>query len=100
MSGVIVKALRQALGGLLKSSGGSETKDRTDQDMSYSTMLLIGLLTAIALLIYFRYAVVAGMADPWRLAIISVAAAMVVTFIFTTVSAWAIAVISTTRSRE
>jgi putative OPT family oligopeptide transporter len=96
MSKVIVTALRQALGGLFRSSKTTESADRTDQDMSYSTMLIIGLLTTIALLLYFRFAVLQDMAGPWRLAVISVAAALIVAFIFTTVSAWAIAVISTT----
>jgi putative OPT family oligopeptide transporter len=96
MSKVIVTALSQALGGLVKSKGVSRAHDRTDEDMSYSTMLIIGILTTIALLVYFRFAVLQDMPGPWRLAVISTALALGVAFLFTTVSAWAIAMISTT----
>jgi putative OPT family oligopeptide transporter len=95
MSGVIVKALGQALGGLTKSRGAGGY-DRTDHDMSYTTMLLLGLLVTIAMFLYFRFAVLSGMPNPTRLTIIATILALAVTFLFTTVSAWAIAVISTT----
>ena len=35
----------QALGGLFKSKGAGATHDRTEQDMSYSTILILGVLT-------------------------------------------------------
>ena len=96
MSGVIVTALRQALGGLSKSRGATVTHDRTEHDMSYTTMLILGVLVTAAMALYFRFVVLEGMPSPTRLTIISVALALGVTFLFTTVSAWAIAVISTT----
>ena len=96
MSKVIVTALSQALGGLSKSRGADLTHDRTDSDMSYSTMMLLGILVTAAMAIYFRFMVLADMPNPTRLTIIAVLLALGVTFLFTTVSAWAIAVISTT----
>jgi len=96
MSKVIVTALRQALGGLSKSRGAGSLHDRTDADMSYTSMLILGLLVAVAMLLYFRFVVLTGMPNPMRLSIISVLLALGVAFLFTTVSAWAIAVISTT----
>ncbi len=96
MSKVIVSALRQALGGLLGSDKPVGPADRTDQDMSYTSVLIVGLVTTLALALYFRFFVLQGTANPTRLTLISVALALVVSFIFTTVSAWAIAVISTT----
>jgi putative OPT family oligopeptide transporter len=96
MSKVIVTALRQALGGLSKAGPVETTRDRTDDDMSYSTILIVGIVTSIALAIYFRFFVLQGMANPTALTVISVLLALAVSFIFTTVSAWAIAVISTT----
>lgn len=96
MGKVIVMALSQALGGLFKSKSDSSTVDRTDEDMSYATILILGFLTTLALLLYFRFLVLQDMPGPWRLAFISVALALGVAFLFTTVSAWAIAMISTT----
>ncbi len=96
MSKVIVTALSQALGGLSKSRGITGTPDRTDEDMSYSTMLMLGIVATIAMFLYFRFVVLAAMPNPTRLTIIATLLALAVTFLFTTVSAWAIAVISTT----
>lgn len=96
MSRVIVTALRQALGGLMASKGGVGTHDRTDEDTNYPMLFGIGLITTVAMAIYFRYAVMDGMEGPWRLTLISVALALGAAFLFTTVSAWAIAMISTT----
>ena len=96
MSKVIVTALVQALGGLFagKSSGG-ET-DRTDEDLNYGTILILGVLATIAMGVFFRTVVFAEMANPMWMTCISVALALVIAFLFTTVSAWAIAMISVT----
>ncbi len=96
MSKVIVTALSQALGGLFKSKGTVATQDRTDDDMSYAAMVVIGILTTVALALYFRFSVLYDMPHPTRLTVIAVLLALGVAFVFTTVSAWAIAVISTT----
>ncbi len=96
MSKVIVTALRQALGGLFKSQGGSKLAERTDQDMNYGSILIIGVLTTLALALYFRFAVLTSLPNATYLTIVSVLLALVIAFLFTTVSAWAIAMISTT----
>lgn len=96
MSKVIVTALRQALGGLIASKGGGAKADRTDEDIGYGGLLGIGLLITAVMFVFFRYAVMADMEGSWRLTIISVLLALGVAFLFTTVSAWAIAMISVT----
>ncbi len=95
MGKVIVTALRQALGGLFASKGGAAA-DRTDEDISYGGLFVIAAAITLTLFIYFRYAVMADMPHPWRLTLISVVLALGVAFLFTTVSAWAIAMISVT----
>lgn len=96
MSRVIVTALRQALSGLFRSKQAPAQRDRTDEDMSYTLILVLGILTTIGMALYFRFLVLQDMPNPTRLTIISVLLALAVSFVFTTVSAWAIAVISTT----
>ncbi|UCE58294.1 MAG: OPT/YSL family transporter [Phycisphaerales bacterium] len=96
MSKVIVTALTQALGGLFKSDAGPVTHDRTDQDISYPAMMLLGLATVVVMAIFFRLVVFAEMANPNWMTFISVVLALVIAFLFTTVSAWAIAMISVT----
>jgi putative OPT family oligopeptide transporter len=96
MSKVIVTALRQALGGLAKSAGTGGDHDRTDTDISYPGLLIIGVITTIAIAIYFRVFVLNTQDDPTWLTFISVLLALGIAFLFTTVSAWAIAMISVT----
>ena len=97
MGKVIVTALRQALGGLLRSKGGSSTEPiRTDEDISYPVMAILGVLTVIAMAIFFRFVVLSGMEHAGWLTFISVLLVLVIAFLFTTVSAWCIAMISVT----
>jgi putative OPT family oligopeptide transporter len=55
MSKVIATALREALTGLLRSGAGSAVRERTDEDISYPTLLVLGLLTAVAIFAYYRW---------------------------------------------
>ncbi|MEW6744129.1 MAG: OPT/YSL family transporter [Planctomycetota bacterium] len=96
MSGVIVTALRQALGGLVSGKGRLASPERTDEDLGYGTILGLGALVVILMAIFFRFVVLSGMENATSLTIISVILALVVAFLFTTVSAWAIAMISVT----
>ncbi|MCG3136454.1 MAG: hypothetical protein HJJLKODD_00287 [Phycisphaerae bacterium] len=95
MSKVIITALRQALGGLFASKAGGGT-ERTDRDINYSQIMIIGILVTLALALYFRFAVFSSLPNATYLTIVSVILALVIAFLFTTVSAWAIAMISTT----
>ena len=97
MSRVITTALKEAIGGLLKGGAGAHTAhDRTDEDISYPMLLLIGAVTAVAIFLYFRFMVMADLPNATSLSILALLLALVVAFLFTTVSAWAIATISVT----
>jgi len=96
MGKVIVTALVQALGGLFARKGGGAASDRTDEDLGYGTMMLLGLVVVAIMAAFFRTVVFANMAHPTWLTFISVVLALVIAFLFTTVSAWAIAMISVT----
>ena len=96
MGKVIVTALRQALGGLLAGKGRSAAPVRNDEDISFGTMGLLGVVAIVLMAVFFRLVVMSGMDNPVWLTFISVLLALVVAFLFTTVSAWAIAMISVT----
>ncbi len=96
MSKVIVTAIREAMGSLFRRSTVAITHDRTDRDISYPMLLVIGLITTVAMATYFRFVVLNGLENATQLTIVSVVLALVVSFVFITVSAWAIATISIT----
>lgn len=96
MGKVIVTALRQALGGLFSGKGAHGEHIRTDEDVSYPTMMILGLIVIVVMAIFFRLVVLADVPNPGWMTLISVILALVIAFLFTTVSAWAIAMISVT----
>lgn len=96
MGKVIVTALREALGSLFRKSASGAAHDRTDTDISYPAIGLLGVLTTIAIAVYFYSFIFKGMEGAIGLTFWSVVLALGVAFIFITVSAWAIATISVT----
>jgi putative OPT family oligopeptide transporter len=99
MSPVIVEATRQAMGEiarLVRGQGGGPQAERTDQAMPMSVNLLGIAVTGLAVFLYFRFSVLAGMASATGLALASTLLALVIAFLFAAVSAWAIAMISIT----
>ncbi|HUU83636.1 MAG TPA: OPT/YSL family transporter [Phycisphaerae bacterium] len=96
MGSVIVTALRKALGSLFRKGGAAAALERTDEDISYPAMAVLGVVTIIVMAVFFRIVVLANMPDAGWLTFVSVILALVIAFLFTTVSAWAIAMISVT----
>ena len=97
MGGVIVTALRQALGSLFrKRKGAVSDQDRTDEDLGYGTIMLLGLLVVAVMAVFFRAVVFSSMENANFLTFFAIVIVLVITFLFTTVSAWAIAMISVT----
>jgi putative OPT family oligopeptide transporter len=99
MSPVIVQATRQAFGELrrlLRGEGGATEDVRTDRAMPMWAVLLGIAAIGVAVFLYFRFSVMAG--NPRALAIAAVATVLtlVIAFLFASVSAWAIAMISIT----
>ncbi len=96
MGKVIVTALIQVVGGLFGGKHAEAERDHTDEDLGYGTILILGVLAVIAMGVFFRTVVFHDMEDATWMATISVVIALVIAFLFTTVSAWAIAMISVT----
>jgi putative OPT family oligopeptide transporter len=99
MSPVIFQAVRQAFGELvrlLKGTASSGAEIRTDRALPMSLVLLGILVTALAILLYFRFSVLAGEPSAFSVALVSTLLTLLITFLFASVSAWAIAMISIT----
>jgi putative OPT family oligopeptide transporter len=99
MSPVIVKALRQAFSEtkrLFSKDHAKAAVERTDLDMKMSTVLfwIIGL--TIIIWVYFRFSVLAGLPNATSISLISIGITLIISFLFVSVSAWAIAMISVT----
>lgn len=97
MSKVIKQALQQVLAQLFKKHEGSgEGGSRVERDIKMSTVLLLGLALAVLIFVYFRFVAVASEPNSTGIALISLIMTFLIVFLFTAVSAWAIAMISVT----
>ena len=99
MSPIIVQALRQAVGEvlrLLKGAGALQEQARTDRGLPMSRILIGAVLTGLGVLGYFRFSVLAGEEHAGWLALVSTTLTLLIAFLFASVSAWAIAMISIT----
>jgi putative OPT family oligopeptide transporter len=96
MSGVIKQALQQVLAQLFKKHGAEGTTSRLDRDMKMSTVFVVAVILAVAIFIYFRFVVVAGEANATLLSLAALLLTFLIVFLFSAVSAWAVAMISVT----
>ena len=98
MSPVIVQALRTVLKELtrLKTGGAAASLPRTDQDVPMATVAVLTAVTAVAIGLYFRFVVLAGVPGATSKSLIALALTLLISFLFAAVSAWAVAMISIT----
>jgi putative OPT family oligopeptide transporter len=98
MSPVIVEALRTVLRELARLRGGATAAEapRTDRDIPIGVVAGLLLLTTVAIGIYFRFVVLAGIPGATTKTLVALALTLVVSFLFAAVSAWAVAMISIT----
>ena len=99
MSPVIVKAIRLAVAELLRKKGsfeGSTETVRYEKDIPMSMVLILFVIVTAFIWLYFRFVVLAGLPGATGISIISVILTLVISFLFISVSAWAVAMISVT----
>jgi putative OPT family oligopeptide transporter len=98
MSPVIVQALRTVLKELTRLRAGvvAQSLPRTDRDVPMSSVAALTAVTAVAIGVYFRFVVLAGIPGATSKALIALALTLLISFLFAAVSAWAVAMISIT----
>ena len=99
MSGVIGSALKQAFGEIFKSRRTRETTIRParyDKDISMPVVVGMIVLVSVLLWFYFRYSVLSHIEGATKISLIAILLTLVIAFLFASVSAWAVAMISVT----
>ncbi|MBO5661171.1 MAG: oligopeptide transporter, OPT family [Tidjanibacter sp.] len=85
---IIKQSLGMAVSELKGKKGSGEAK-RTDKDLSMRVILSILIAALVSVLVFFRV----GVLDSWWLSIVALLVVFVITFLFTTVAANAIAIV-------
>lgn len=99
MSPVIVQAIKQALGEvirLVRGQAAAAEEIRTERSMPMWVNLAGILATGAAIFLYFRFSVLTNESSPTGIALLSTGMTLLIAFLFASVSAWAIAMISIT----
>jgi putative OPT family oligopeptide transporter len=93
---VIIQAFGTGIRQLFRRGGASEEKPpRTQLDMSMRSVILALLLISLLILLFFRFSILSGVARPFQLSVIAMLTVFVISFLFTSVSARAIAIVGT-----
>lgn len=93
---IIVKAFSLGFKEIFGKGGSSAaTSVRTDRDLPMAWVLAGIAGVALATWLFFRFGVVHGEGHPMRLSLIAIAVVLVISFLFTTVAARAIAIVGT-----
>jgi len=91
---VIVDGLTKGISGVLKSKKGTEeVVERTNLDLKMSSVFLSIVISILFMFFFFRYSVMREQANPWLFGLIATVVVFVISFLFTTVSAQAIAIV-------
>jgi len=87
---IIVSSFSVGIRQMFAGKDQAEQKtERVDTDMPMSSVVFLLTVTMIAVLLFFGF----GVVDSWKMALISLAVVAVISFLFTTVAARAIAIV-------
>ena len=87
---IIVSSFSVGIKQMLAGKGHVEEKtERVDTDMPMSSVVFLLAASLLAVLLFFGF----GVVDSWKMALISLAVVTVISFLFTTVAARAIAIV-------
>jgi putative OPT family oligopeptide transporter len=99
LSRVIVQAMKSGLTELVasrKAHAGETVSARTDRDIPMSVVAVLIIVTIALLWTYFRFSVLRGLPNAGGLSILALAVTVVISFLFASVSARAVAMIGVT----
>ncbi|OQX86830.1 oligopeptide transporter, OPT family [candidate division KSB1 bacterium 4484_87] len=86
---IIVSAFSLGFKQIFSGVKSGSAEERTDKDIPMSIVIFVIVLTSIAILLFVRASVV----DTWYIAIIALLLTVIISFLFTTVAARAIAIV-------
>lgn len=88
-SKIIVQAFSVGLREIFAGKKQGEAAERTDRDLGMATVIGAIIITLLAIVLFFGF----GVVDTWRFAFLALAVVAVISFLFTTVAARAIAIV-------
>jgi len=95
-SKIIVQAFGMGFKQLFKKHNEKEVKEtRTEKDMNMKSIIIIIGITLVVILLFFKFSILTSIAGSWKISIIALITVFVISFLFTSVAARAIAIVGT-----
>lgn len=95
-SKIIVQAFGMGFKQLFKKHDEKEAKElRTEKDMSMKSIIIIIGITLLVILLFFKFSILTSIAGSWKISIIALITVFIISFLFTSVAARAIAIVGT-----
>jgi putative OPT family oligopeptide transporter len=95
IAGALGRGLRD-LAASRKAHAGEAAEKRTDSDIPMSVVTVLVVVVVVLLWTYFRFSVLGGMENATALSLIALAVTVIISFLFSSVSAKAVAMIGVT----
>jgi len=95
-SKVIINAFTSGLKEMIekRKTGASTKKEvRTDKDIKMSNIIIFSLILAVVIFLFFRFSILAPLGEAWKLSLVALLVVIVISFLFTSVAARAIAIV-------
>lgn len=89
---IMVNAMKEGIKEMFHGHHTAGTVPRTMRDMKMSVILALFLATVVAIFVFFRWEVFGGNGEPTLMSFVSLLIISIITFLFTTVAIWCIAV--------
>ncbi|MCP5108358.1 MAG: oligopeptide transporter, OPT family [bacterium] len=97
-SKIIVQAFGMGFKQIFKKDGdetSATTIKRTDQDMNMKSIIILLGLASLVIFLFFKFSILAGVDGSLKLSVIAIVAVFIISFLFTSVAARAIAIVGT-----
>ena len=95
-SKIIVQAFGMGFKQLFKKHDEKEAGElRTEKDMSMKSIIIIIGLTLLVILLFFKFSILTNIAGSWKISFIALITVFIISFLFTSVAARAIAIVGT-----
>jgi putative OPT family oligopeptide transporter len=94
-SRIIVQAFGMGFKQLLRKEASGPQPERTQRDMNMKYVVVLIGLTALVILIFFNFSILRSIDRPLKLSLLATVTVFVISFLFTSVAARAIAIVGT-----
>ncbi len=94
-SKIIIQAFGMGFKQIFHKEEGAAATKRTDQDVNMKSIIIMMGLTSLVVFLFFKFSILSGIPGSFKLSLIAIFTVFIISFLFTSVAARAIAIVGT-----